>query len=274
MQQVVRLQYEFNRPSRPTPLRTPMTFVHPMDLFEAAVTALREGDLQRAAELCDPVSLRMFHRQLCEQFDSSTGRFGLTAEMLMRASPDMPRDVAEYQIARMRQNSDPERRLREELPSVASVEELRALEPAAAFAAWLDGRSPRRQIAALVKAGEAPPGALANQQSFGRLVHHYVTLGVVSDGDDVAYVLYRHQADESTMRSAEAVQELASLPADEQTFVREQWLHQKPMLLPCRRQADGPWRLHADYDFFEATTRFVGGIGGDSGNSGVSEIAS
>ena len=100
-----------------------MTFIHPMDLFEAVVTALREGDLQRAAELCDPVSLRMFHRQLCEQFDSSTGRFGLTAEMLMRASPDMPRDVAEYQIARMRQNSDPERRLREELPSVASVEE-------------------------------------------------------------------------------------------------------------------------------------------------------
>jgi hypothetical protein len=71
---------------------------------------------------------------------------------------DMPEAVAAYEADRLMERSTPEARLREELPTVASVEALRGMSPDAVFAAWLDGRSLRRQIEAGTRSGRGGGG--------------------------------------------------------------------------------------------------------------------
>ena len=74
----------------------------------------------------------------------------LTVEDMLRMSPEMPREAAEYQVAQFRKHVDPAARLHEDFPDVESLDALRALTAVETFAAWLDGRSIRRQVVGLV----------------------------------------------------------------------------------------------------------------------------
>src|SRR4051794_25622942 len=124
-----------------------MNFSDPVALFHSALDALNAESWNVAAEHCDPVSLRAFKRQMLLQFTPPPLERTLTVELLMRNQPDMPRAVAEYQVAEHRKNwGEPSQRLAHELPGIASIDEVSTTDPSTLFASWLQGRSPRMQV--------------------------------------------------------------------------------------------------------------------------------
>jgi hypothetical protein len=74
----------------------------PLSLVCAAIEIVNTADWDAAAQLCDPISLVAFRRQLLEQFEPTAPRFELTVEEYLRHSPEMPRAVAEYHMAQHR----------------------------------------------------------------------------------------------------------------------------------------------------------------------------
>lgn len=192
----------------------------PLALFNAAVDAIDRQDWREVAALCDAASLSEFRDELIALVaPRPTPETSIRTIDLMRTDPSMPRAVAEWQAQRVREHQDPERRLREEIPSIESRADLEAKTPAEVFAAWLDGRSignvverawERRQItrAAIdeILAGERP-----------KVV--YVPLGWVPDGEAIRYVVYRQQAARS-----------------------------HPQASMIRRQSDGGWLFVASRD--------------------------
>jgi hypothetical protein len=237
-----------------------MAFADPLDLFRAAVTAVQGGDFLAVARLADPVSLRTFQRQLLQQFAPAVPQVPPTAEDLMQSSPDMPRAVAEYRVSRRRElveHEDPAQRLPRELPGIASLEVLRSLDSAEVFAAWLDGRSLRRQVQRIRDAGGATPAMLAAADQLQVQTDRWVGLGVVHDGAHVAYVAYRSHLDHTATDSDRFAEHLATLPDDEQQLLRETHTGEEPRMIRCRRQADGSWLLLAEEPFLSQMPLFV-----------------
>jgi hypothetical protein len=243
------------------------SYTDPLTLFRAVVAALRAADWQTAAALCDDVSVRVFARGHRERLAAPSEARTLTAEMLTQHSPDMPREVAEYQVAQHQRHTDTQHILAQEFPTVESTEALLALDPRQLFVAWLEGRSPTRQLRMHIEAGHIsrehgeklldPAAGLLDA-----LVPDYLALGVIDDGPDVAHVVYREQVDESAPWPPEAMEELAALPGDEQRLRRESWSRGHVRTARCRRQSDNTWRLHVDYDLlgFGAGGNFSIGI--------------
>ena len=223
------------------------TPAEPLALFDAALNALNAEDWRGAAQLCDPVSLRAFKRQLLERFTPDRPPRELTIEDLLRHTPDKPRQVAEYELAQHRRRADPRRRIEEELPGVPSVDDLQQLDAVEVFARWLDGRSVRRQVERQVADARIPravDGAVLRQ-------YHpaYIALGVVLDGTRLAHVIYRHNF-VSMADTPEGAKWLAKRPPDEQELALEVRGHQHPNVVTCRRQSDETWRFIADHSFF------------------------
>src|SRR5437588_11833990 len=92
----------------------------PLVLFDATLNALNAEDWRGAAQLCDPVSLRAFKRQLLERFAPDKPLRDLTIEDLLRHTPDKPRQVAEYELAQHRRRAYQRRRIEEALSAVHS----------------------------------------------------------------------------------------------------------------------------------------------------------
>ena len=219
----------------------------PLTLFGAALHALNAGDWAAVAQLCDSASLKSFHRGRLEEFASRPSR--MTADELMRQVPDMPREAAEYHVARQQQMMDPEQRLKEEMPDVPNVDAFRAMAPEEVFTRWLDARSPGRQMERIGAAARIPPdvaAALVAEHRGAEL--SLVALGFIVDGDRIAHVLYREAFDESRGRGSE--EWLARLPADERELIRDMAGRGHPTTATCRRQPDGTWRLIVDHHFF------------------------
>src|SRR2546421_10802375 len=152
----------------------------PLVLFDATLNALNAEDWRGAAQLCDPVSLRAFKRHLLEQFAPEKPARELTIEDFLRHTPDKPRQVAEYELAQHRRRVDLRRRLEEELPGVSSVDDLQQLDPAEAFARWLDGRSVRRQVERQIADARIPHAM--DGAALRRYRAAYTPLGVVFEG--------------------------------------------------------------------------------------------
>lgn len=229
-------------------------FSDPLTLFRAAVDAINRGDWAAAAALCDPASLTSFRRQMVETYSGATQRV-LGVDDLLRLHPDMPREVAAYQAADAARHADPARRLRHELAGVSDVDALRALDAAAVFAAWLDGRSMRTTVARMLADGEITPATAEETLAHAHDVWHYVALGVVPDGDRIAHVVYRHDVDAEDAENAaedadgDAAAWDAALSDDERALQRDLRGHGHPYLATCRRQPDGTWRLLGGHDF-------------------------
>ncbi len=119
-----------------------------------------------------------------------------TVEDLLRRSPDMPREAAEYQIKMMREQ---QRRFADPTPfefaRVASASALRALPVEEAAARWLESRDPRWQVRMQYEqAGCGPPADLAEVPVPRRRL-----IGVVADGDSTTYALFKEDlADDGT----------------------------------------------------------------------------
>ncbi|HEU4564423.1 MAG TPA: hypothetical protein VFS05_07240 [Gemmatimonadaceae bacterium] len=237
-----------------------MKYDDPLALFRDAVDALNRGDWLAAAALCDPLSLRSFRRSLLLEIAPSEPPRSLTVDDFVRHTPDMPREVAEYQVEQSRKFMAPMRRLRENLPGVRSVEEAEAMSPEELFAGWLDGRSPWRQIERLAAEGRIPAATVAQARAYPLPVHRYEVLGVVHDGDRIAHVVYRH-ANAPDAPDEEAHEAwLAEQPEEERELARDLAWRAPPQVVTCRRQPDGSWRLLAGWDFLHLGSSAIVGF--------------
>lgn len=226
-------------------------FATPVEAFRAAVDALDRSQWLAAASTCDPMSLAGFRRQLVEQFRRAEPEHVMTIEAYMRFQPEMPREVAEYLYAQYRRAADPGRRFQEELPGLASIEDLERLTPVEVFAAWLDGRSPRRQVARqLADRGIDTATAAASLEEvspFG----NFEPIGSLPDGEGVAHVLYRHGSYRKEEGAADSEEWLAGMSPEERELALALAGRSHPMVTTCRQQPDGSWRLLAGYDFLQ-----------------------
>jgi len=218
----------------------------PKAVFDAAVDALQREDWAAVAALCDPASLMAFKRQVLDRVDSQRPGSELTAERLMQLQPGMPREVAEYEVAAHRQASDPSSVLRVEAPGVLDVDELRAMDPTAVFAAHLSAASRAQQIERALRGTPIPPEVVEQVRNAPRPGFRQRFLGVVEDGGRMAYVVYRQEpdrlADQNSDPDTDAV--LAVHTVDERALVAD-LARGYPELATCRRQRDGTWRLVA-----------------------------
>jgi hypothetical protein len=221
-------------------------YVDPLELFRDAVAALNKADWLAVAALCDPASLRHFKRTLISMIAVSTEQTGkITTHDLMRAVPNMPRAVAEYQVAQFRESVSPKRRLNAELPSVKSSDELESMTPANVFAAWLEGKSLRRQIEREVSRGRLTRASAAQVLEQVPAPFNFHGMAFVPDEDHIGYVIYRH----GPPASSPDVDGATATTTEDLEFARELRGRTAPMASTVRKQSDGGWLFVADTDF-------------------------
>lgn len=218
-----------------------MTFQDPETLFHAALAAFEEEDWDGIAEMCDPASLSIFRSQIVRQYTRPRRVPPITVDDYLRQAPDMPREVAEYHLAQASARSNPEIQLEEDFPTVASVQELLGKTPAQLYAAWLDGRSARRQMQRVAAQRALAPSAV-EQVLQRRAKERFAVLGVIPDGERVAHVIFRPEH--------EAVPDAGGSDPAEREFQRDTLNRRFINVVTCRRGSDGGWRLIADYAFF------------------------
>ncbi|MDB4874206.1 MAG: hypothetical protein JWM41_652 [Gemmatimonadetes bacterium] len=226
------------------------TYSDPVTLFGAAIHALNRDDWHGVARLCDPASLTFFKRNLIESLSPPAEQsHKLTATELMKAVPSMPRAVAEYQVTRFRESLDPKQRLRDQVPSVKSLAALEAMTPAAVFAAWLEGKSIRRQVDRNVELRRMTRATANEVVAQGEKQFNFKGLGYVDDGDRIAHIVYRR--DDSIRGPFLGADEpsLAGRSDAEIQFVGDGWGREAPLTVMARRQFDDSWLLVASLDF-------------------------
>ena len=123
-----------------------------------------------------------------------------------------------------------------------SVAALRDLSAQQVFASWLKGQSQRyREVGGwFVKSAATSTSSAATSHPL-----ELIAIGSVTDGPNVAHVLYRGP----TQSEAEMLANNAALLPEE--FRLAQDLHGRlyPSVATCRRQSDGTWRLLAGFEF-------------------------
>jgi hypothetical protein len=215
----------------------------PKELFYAAVAALAAEDWFGLAGLCDSDSLERFKTGMIHLYTRETPT--ISVDDYLRHRPDMPREVAEYYIS-LAKTADPRVRLREELPSVKSMDDLHSLSAREVYAAWLHARSPRGQLQRQVEAGQAPAEAIEVMIHADRS-ESFRFVGVVMERDRLAHVLYRWTATQEEAREVDGTNEKMEGPRSE----NEGLVAPPPSILTCKRNQSGEWHLHADYSLFE-----------------------
>ena len=245
-------------------------FAYPLALFEAAVNALNAEDWTEAAAFVDPVSLRLFARQIRERLAPEMPQSTLSADDYMRHDPQLPRAVAEHYAAEARRLADLASQIPRELRGIESVQALRALTPEDLFSKWLDARSFRRQIEQLAADGRISQRAFEARNQAGYAdSYQYVPIGMVADGARIAHVLYRTDVDPEQAWSGDHAKWMASQPEDEQLLARELWAHGHPRVATVRRQADGTWRFVMEqHDFLGVGHTHIGAVSVRENESG------
>ncbi len=222
-------------------------FSDPMEIFREAVAAVNASDWRRAAECCDPISLRAFHRYLCERYAPSQKATPMTAELLRQYQPDMPLEVAEYQAAQHnRHHEDGAARLSSELPGFSTPRELRETTAERVFIAWLEGQSPRRKVERQVEQGRVSQRVLEQMVSMTTPIVDLEPIGVVNDGDRLVHLLYRHAGQTDGPPS---LPQSMQLDEEERALVNDAWGRTHPQSLCLRRQRDDSWRIVVEHDF-------------------------
>lgn len=161
---------------------------------DAAARFLDAWNARRWSEAARLLDLDQFDR-FRQDFISRARRSSnegpqLTVDELRRMDPDMPRQVAEYQV---RQMEEQQRRYADPTPfefaRVASISALRALTSEEAAARWLESRDPQWQVRMqFEQAGCPAPDDLDEIPVPRRRV-----VGVVADDDSLSYAVFREE---------------------------------------------------------------------------------
>lgn len=241
-----------------------MPFSDPLELFRTALDRLNADDYAGAARCCDPVSLRAFKRQIVQQYDERPLQRKLTVEEFRRAAPDMPLEVAEYNLRQHEVAMARHRDVTAELPGFADVEALRAAEPELVFAAHLHGKSYRYQLRQYVERGEMTLADLDANLHANAFRKELVPLVCIDISPTLARILITRNypvTDPATDRwAAQEAERVAALPEDERALyaeLRGQFDFTSEL---CRRQPDGSWLLVAMHGFLDSQGSFAIGF--------------
>jgi hypothetical protein len=222
----------------------------PEEVVDAAFEALNLEDWAGLADLCDPVSLRAFKREMLEDFCVPNDRDEATRE----DDPDDEDDpeiraAIEHDLALMREWLNPANRLRAEFSSVETVDELREMDPGKMFTRWLQAKKPERHVERDRDASEDWKRQKTSASDKMTRTYHYTTLGSVLDGDKIAYVVYRNSKKPNDVYPGVLDEWESSVPKDEVELARDTRYLRHPMVATCRKQNDGSWRLIASSHF-------------------------
>ncbi len=224
------------------------THADPIALFTAAVDALYAQDFLAVARLCDPMTLTWFKRNQVAQYQSRV--VPPSVDQLLAAKPDLPRAAAEWQVSTM-QRTTPAARFSRDFPDLASPNELETLSPEDLFARTLRARS--RGLGSSNATANASPNASdarsdgpSGESRFPRF--SYTPIGFVTDGDDIAHVVYRQSIEAPTHATVPSPHE--HLSDDERALMRKLEGRTPAQIMSCTRQNDGGWLLIADVNFF------------------------
>ena len=240
----------------------------PISVFQAVVDAIDREDWQAVASACDPVSLARFKRNILERLEPGEPLRPFTVEGYMRGQPEMPRAVAEYQVARHNQAMDPARFLQEEMPTVSGIQEIHDSSDADVFAAWLEGKSRTHQIRRMMLHGSISQeeAALLDASAFPSMRH--ILIGAVPDGEKLTHVLYRTEIESPTPATEEDPrQRQAKLDPDERALLQDLAGRELPQVATCRIQPDGGWRMIAADHFLSLGNLAIGFSSSDEGES-------
>jgi hypothetical protein len=222
----------------------------PAEVLDAAFAALNLDDWAGFTDLCDPISLRAFKTETLDFFADESDCYHVDVDDLLDSEPDMPREVAEYEAAKMNRYAEPAHKLNREFLTVKSVDEIRLMDPARLFVLWLQARSPHKRLELERddeqpwEAGAAwdPPIAEGVKETRG---YRYSVIGSVPDGPDISHVLYRTEHGIEKIFAEEYAEWLGQRPSDEQELAHQLHHHATPEFAICRRQSDGSWKLVA-----------------------------
>lgn len=227
----------------------------PVALVRAVIDAFQREAWDEVPPLCHPTSLGAFKAQQVRQYDPGRRQPAFTVEEMLRFDPEMPRAVAEYNVAQrdrfLREWQDPAR----ELDGITSVEAVRAASPAELFAAWLRAHAPSREVERAAREQGLSGEAVAATMAAARGQFRLVVLGAVPDGPQVAHVLYRNapaQDDGGPSDEARAAHDAwrAQQTDDERELAAMIGDAYIPRLVMCLRLPDGTWGLNAELHLF------------------------
>jgi hypothetical protein len=222
----------------------------PAAVFQQAADALDREDFLAVARLCDPASLSLFRRRLLRDLAPSDDLPPLTVELYLRHHPDMPCEVAEYNVANHHRRWAESRRVDREVARTESYDALEALAPDEAYARWLEAHSVRaalrRQLEARGISGEQMERALDEIARPDLLLR---PIGAVEHGR-TAYVVYLVEPRTESASTGDHEAYIASLTEDERE-IEEAHLRGPVRITSVRRQPDGTWRLIARQELLD-----------------------
>lgn len=237
------------------------TFDDPLELFRVAVERMNADDFRGAAQCCDPVSLRAYQRASVARFEQSHHRRPLRVEDYVSGDPDMPREVAEYNLRKQQESVALYDNVSMEFPGFDSADALRDGAALDVFAAFLEGKSLRHLLMNAVAAGHITLRDVDVSAALNAHRWSFAAVGVVQASASIAHILYRYEVT-GQEPTADAVadpwvererERIASLPEDEQALFSELQGNEMPRTATCRRQPGGDWLLIAGYDFMGAS---------------------
>ena len=223
--------------------------ISPRTVVTAAFEALTLNDYRALAALCDPLSLLSFKTEMLEEFGDDVGVSYPDAS----TSTMEPIELTDAEYAEYCELFDPVRRMQSEFPKLSSLAEFRELDPVDAFASWIEARTPERYLE-----GSSPrkPWEVSSQwkpdvrsSTRRRGWPRYVIIGCLFDSADIAHVLYRNELSPAEVFPEAYASSLATAPAACRDFMVAMHHRGDPILITCRRQDDGSWRLVAKRHF-------------------------
>jgi len=177
----------------------------PSAVAGALFLALEERRWADAVGFIHPDSIAALHRKALARLDRDMSE-DFTVEKIRRSDPDMPVEVAEYQVRRVQQQ------LRERpwhtyvFARVESAEEIRSMDPVELMIRAVEGSDPRVR-AQLGLSRCAPGSACAAEASARQLSVSRAIIGHIVDTERAAHVIYRTRYftnDEDKTPSSEA----------------------------------------------------------------------
>jgi hypothetical protein len=225
----------------------------PRQVVAAAFDALRANDWKALASLCDPLSLDAFKIEMLEQFGD---RFG-EPDLEIDSTELEPIHLDDEMYAEYMKYLHPDSMMKVEFPMLSTMDELRSLEPVDAFACWLEGKANfgKTPKADSDEAWIAELKAEFEDDSFNDGDWpRYEIVGCVFDSPEIAHVVYRPQASAQEVIGARYDEWLSRAPVEYRDYMTAMKHRGIPMLISCRRQKDGSWRLvgNRQFSFFSS----------------------
>jgi hypothetical protein len=156
-----------------------------VDLAKTLFAALDAEDWTGAARLFNPVQVDVWYREFLQRRPKDQDVL-LTVDQYLQHSPDMPREVAEYQVAAMRK-SHRSRSPADELAGVHTWEEAEDLAPVEGYARYLQHRDSREQL----RRTESGRSVSREELDEHQIAFRHAVLGGVEEKDTLVHVVYR-----------------------------------------------------------------------------------